>query len=789
MNGFIETIGKVKLTDITANEIGMKGVNLQVKVQLWKENCFRVQVFEPGLQIQNPYAVVAQPEQVAQTTTQHTKGIKTKTSEASLIIDFEPFSISFLNQHGVLLAHDKSMAVVKQGQRLIAHHELQKDDAFYGLGEKTGPLNRRGRAYTNWNTDYFAYGVEADPLYASIPFYLGKTKAGWYGLFLDCPGKSQFNFGASNHRFSTFSTEGGGLDYYVMTGENPAAILQTYTWLTGRMPLPPKWSLGLQQCRYSYYPEHELHSLADNYRNRGISADVLYLDIHYMEAYKVFTWHKERFPDPKAMHMRLAEKGFKTVAIIDPGVKTEPGYPVYESGKASDVFLSYPDGHDFQAQVWPGWCHFPDFTEENARKWWTEQVKQFMDSGLSGCWNDMNEPATWGQSLPDSVLFGMEGHKLPHPLARNVYGMQMARATHEGMKSHAPNERVFVLTRAAFSGIQRYAALWTGDNVASDEHMMAGIRLCLSLGLSGVPFTGMDVGGFVGESSPALFARWISIASFMPLFRIHSMIDSKESDPWSYGEKTEAICKNYINLRYRLLPTLVASFAHSAETGLPINEAMIIRHPNLEVPDAYAQQFYLGNLLVCPTESQKEATKVWLPDTPHYHLFTGKKYAFGEHWVHSPVDTLPVFVAEGSVLLMQSLVPHTDAPHNGILEIHLFAGNLAGKATWYEDDGLTESYANGGFYSREIFFTGTQVTIAANAGKSSSSFTKIKLVLHGWEGKLANFWKKETYQFLDELPDFDPFSNEHKNYAIPVYTTMLPISESQMEISLMVSSR
>lgn len=787
MNGFIETIGNVQRFEVAANEIGMKGANLQVKVQLWRENCFRVQIFEPGLHIQNPYAVVAQPEQVTHATKENPKGISIQTNDASLIIDFEPFSISFSNQHGVLLASDKTMAVVKQGQRLIAHHELQKDDAFYGLGEKTGPMNRRGRAYTNWNTDYFAYGVESDPLYASIPFYLGKTKAGWYGLFLDCPGKSQFNFGASNHRFTTFTSEGGGLDYYVMTGENPAAILQTYTWLTGRMSMPPKWSLGLQQCRYSYYPEHELHSLADNYRNRGISADVLYFDIHYMEAYKVFTWHKERFPDPKAMHKRLAEKGFKTVAIIDPGVKTEPGYPVYESGKAADVFLKYPDGHDFQAQVWPGWCHFPDFTENEARQWWAGHVKQFMDSGLAGCWNDMNEPATWGQSLPDSVLFGLEGQKLPHPLARNVYGMQMARATHEGMKSHNPKERAFVLTRAAFSGIQRYAALWTGDNVASDEHMMAGIRLCLSLGLSGVPFTGMDVGGFVGESSPALFARWISIASFMPLFRIHSMIDSRESDPWSYGEKTEAICRNYINLRYRLLPTLYSIFAQSTETGIPINEAMLLRHPDLEIPPAYSQQFYLGSLLICPTESQKDATKVWLPEIPHYHLLTGKKHEPGEHWVHSPVDTLPVFVPESSVLLMQSLVPHTDAPHNGTLELHLFSGKHHGKATWYEDDGHSESYAEGHFYQRAISFTGTKLDIAPNTGKGKTSFKNIKFVLHAWEGKLTNVWKKETYQFLDELPDFDPFANEQKTYKMQVHTFKVDIWEGEMQFELVES--
>ncbi len=784
MNGFFETIGNVEPTLVSPKEIRMKGDNLHVNFQILKANCFRVQVFEPGLQIVNPFSVVSNPAHGEMQVTAKKDQIEATCEQLSIKIHLNPFFLEISNASGSLLADDAGMAIVKQGQKLIAHKLLQKDEAFYGLGEKTGPMNRRGRAYTNWNTDFFAYGIESDPLYASIPFYLGKTAAGWYGLFLDCPGKSQFNFGASNHRFSTFSSEGGGLDYYVMTGENPAEIISTYTWLTGRMPLPPKWSLGLQQCRYSYYPEHELHSLADNYRNRGISADVLYFDIHYMEEYKVFTWHKERFPDPQGMHKRLAEKGFKTVAIIDPGVKTEHGYPAYESSKAADIFLKYPDGHDFQAQVWPGWCHFPDFTQEKARNWWADQVKILMDSGLSGCWNDMNEPATWGQSLPDAVIFGMEGEQLPHPLARNVYGMEMAHATKTGMELHKPRERAFVLTRAGFSGIQRYAAMWTGDNVASDEHMMAGIRLCLSLGLSGVPFSGMDVGGFVGDSSPALFARWISIASFMPLFRIHSMIDSRESDPWSYGEKTEAICKNYINLRYRLLPTLYQAFQQASISGLPVMEPMLLRHPNDAKTEVFQHQFYLGQLLVCPQESSKDVARVYLPTHAHFHIFTGEKLHSGEHWVPSPIDTLPVFVQAGTVLLMQSWVPHTHAAHNGTMEVHVYFGEVGGYAVWYEDDGHSKTHESGNFYERKIYYSQHQLNIEAVVGSFPSTFKELKVNLHGWPNPAAKGWTLETYQFLEELPDFDPFVSEQKSYKQLILSATFKVAQEAFAIQL-----
>jgi len=326
--------------------------------------------------------------------------------------------------------------------------------------------------------------------------------------------------------------------------------------------------------------------------------------------------------------------------------------------------------------------------------------------------------------------------------------------------------------------------MWTGDNVASDEHMMAGIRLCLSLGLSGVPFTGMDVGGFVGESSPALFARWISIAAFMPLFRIHSMIDSRESDPWSYGEKTEAVCKNYINLRYRLLPTLYQAFHHASDSGLPIMEAMLLRHPNNEKTEIFQHQFYLSCLLVCPQESTKEAAKVYLPETTHYHVFTGEKLEPGEHWVHSPIDTLPVFVPSGSVLLMQSWVPHTDAPHNGTLQVHVYFGEEGGEAIWYEDDGQTKTHTSGNFYQRKISYSTQKLGVEAASGSFLTTFIELKVILHGWPNKAADGWTSETYQFLEELPDFDPFVHQQKSYREAVLVATFEVVEEAFAIQL-----
>ncbi|MFN5094879.1 MAG: TIM-barrel domain-containing protein, partial [Ignavibacteria bacterium] len=463
-----------------------------------------------------------------------------ETDSMAMIISKNPIRIRFISKSGILLNEDEpAFGTGWIGEEVTTYKRLIPDEKFIGMGEKTGGLNRRGEGFTHWNTDYFGYPTNADPIYMSTPFYIGlhETEGAkvMYGIFMDNSYKSHFNFGASNDRFASFTAEDGDMTYYFIHHSTVSGIIESYTSITGRITLPPLWSLGFQQCRYSYYPDKEVLRVAETFREKNIPADVMYLDIHYMDKYKIFTWNKDRFPDPKGMISSLKQKGFNTAVIIDPGIKVEKGYAAYEEGAKDNLFLKYPDGTDYRGQVWPGWCHFPDFTNPKTRTWWGNSFKSLVDVGIRGFWNDMNEPATWGQRFPDLVEFSFEGLNGTHRRGHNVYGLEMARATFEGTKELLKGERPFILTRAGFSGVQRYSAVWTGDNVSSDDHMMLGVRMLSSLGLVGVPYVGMDIGGFSGNPSKELFARWISIGAFAPLSRAHVCVDNKDQEPWSFG--------------------------------------------------------------------------------------------------------------------------------------------------------------------------------------------------------------------------------------------------------------
>jgi alpha-glucosidase len=503
-------------------------------------------------------------------------------------------------------------------------------------------------------------------------------------------------------------------------------------------------------------------------------ADVIYLDIHHMEKYKVFTFDGEKFQDPKSMIKRLNEKGFKVVVIMDPGIKTDKGYHPYDDGKEKDLFVTYPDGEIYEGEVWPGWCAFPDFTNPKTRKWWAEQMSFYHNAGVKGYWTDMNEPASWGQFTPNLINFHYEGEEVSHRKARNIYGFQMARSAMEGSLMQNPNERPFILTRSGYSGIQRYAAAWTGDNVSSEEHMLAGIRLVNSLGLSGVSFSGYDVGGFAGEASKSLFARWMSIAAFSPLFRAHSMINSNDAEPWAFGEEVEEVSRNYMKLRYRILPTIYSNFYKSTQTGLPLAKSLAIENPHDKniFEQAFQNQYlFCDSFLIAPVESTKEIMKVYLPKGDWYYLYESK-LNHGNQTIYQdcPINYLPVYVKAGSLIAMQSDIMHTGEPHDGILRLHLYVGKNSSSNLHYEDDGVSLSYKNGQYLKRVINWDGEkqQLDFMPSEGNYESKFLKIKLFVHGKKTKTIKVngksltIQKENVAFVDKLTDFDPLpDNSH----------------------------
>jgi alpha-glucosidase len=766
------------------------GLNGETTFGRFRVVCYTPQLFEIHLTHNDDfdtfsYAVTATPECEHFTVTETADSVIVATEALELHIAKNPVRFSFRTTTGTIINEDDpAFGTSWNGEQVTTYKKLQPGERFVGLGEKTGPLDRKGQGYVNWNTDSYGYGTSADPLYSAIPFYIGIHQQLSYGIFFDNSYKSFFNFGASNDRFASFSADSGDMRYYFMFGQSIADIIKTYTHLTGRMTLPPKWSIGYQQCRYSYYPDQEVLTLADTFRDKDIPADVIVLDIHYMEHYKIFTWSQKNFPDPKGLLEKLRSRGFEVVVMCDPGIKVEPGYKTYDSGLQHDAFIKYPDGSNYSGQVWPGWCHFPDFSNPDTRSWWQDQFREYIDElGISGFWNDMNEIATWGNMVPENIEMAFDGNPSSMRRGRNLYGFLMAKSTFEGTKNLLAGRRPFNLTRSGYAGIQRYAAVWTGDNVAYDEHMLLGVRIVNSMGLSGVAFAGYDVGGFVGDASSKLFARWVSIGAFSPFFRGHSMINSRDSEPWAYGEEVEQISRNYIKFRYQILPYIYALFHEAERTGIPIQRSLAITytHDHKIYEGQFQNQYLFGPyFLVAPVESNKQFVRIYLPEGKWYGLYNGQLYNGPMEMVQEcPLDKLPVFVRAGAIIPMQAVIAHTNIPVDTLI-LHFYSGDSS-SFVYYNDDGLTYDYQEGKFVSRELSYDDNkrQIVLSTETGSHRHNLKTIRVVLHGLDaathsiqinGKSSTLSRHHNTYFT-ELEKFDPFYNPPP----PVFEEVLSI--------------
>jgi alpha-glucosidase len=734
----VNQIGNVTAVKVDGQQINLSLNNAEAQIIVYSANIIRVRVDQKKLGDDFSYAVTGKPQKVKTIVTQNDSSISISTDSLKVNIQKKPFLISFYNAEGKLINEDdKGLSTSWAGDAVTNYKKMQDDEHFIGLGEKTGNLDRIGSGYTNWNSDVYGYAVSADPLYSTIPFYMGLHHGLNYGIFLDNTYQSDFNFGASNNRFSSFGARGGILNYYFIYHKRVADIIRSYTDLTGRMPMPPLWSLGYQQNRYSYYPETEVMRIANTLREKKVPADGITLDIHYMDAYKLFTWNKDRFPNPLKMNTELNKLGFKTTVIVDPGIKVEKGAGAYERGIRDNVYIKYPDGEPYTGQVWPGWCNFPDFTSIKGRAWWRNEVKFFSESGVSGIWNDMNEIATWGQKMPDNVLFDYDGKPTSHLQAHNVYGLQMARSSYEGAREQF-KERPFILTRSGYAGLQRYTALWTGDNRGKDDHMLAGVRLINSLGLSGVAFAGMDIGGFTGNPTTALYTRWIELGAFTPYFRNHTALNTKAAEPWSFGEDVLDIARNYISLRYQLMPYLYANFYEAAQTGLPVMRSLAINytHDPKILDTQFQNQYEFGNaFMVAPFESTKEFGKVYFPAGMWYDLYNdGVQAGNQEKIIQLAINKLPVYVKGGSIIPQQSLIQSTSQKPGDTLTVHVYKGEVSNSFVYYEDDGKSYAYEKGVFYKRQISFDPVkkEIVFHQTEGSYKTNFHFLKIALHGF---------------------------------------------------------
>ncbi|WP_053992438.1 glycoside hydrolase family 31 protein [Mangrovimonas sp. TPBH4] len=615
-------------------------------------------------------------------------------------------------------------------------------ECYFGLGDKPVKLNLKGKRFENWVSDSYAYGKNTDPIYKAIPFYTGLNGNKSYGIFFDNTFRSFFDFAQERRNVTSFWAQGGEMNYYFIYGPQMSDVVANYTDLTGKPhQLPPLWALGFHQCKWSYYPESKVKQITQKFRDLKIPCDAIYLDIDYMDGFRCFTWDKNYFPDPKRMVEELMDQGFKTVVIIDPGIKIDHNYNIFKEGLENDYFCKRADGPYMKGKVWPGECYFPDFTNPEVREWWSGLFKELIEeTGVRGVWNDMNEPAVMevpNKTFPDDVRHDYEGNPCSHRKAHNVYGMQMARATYQGLKRYTYPKRPFVITRAAYSGTQRYTSTWTGDNVASWEHLWIANIQAQRMAMSGYSFVGSDIGGFAEQPQGELFTRWIQLGVFHPFCRVHSSGDHGNQEPWAFDDDVTKIVRKFIELRYQLLPYLYTTFWQLVDEGIPILKSLVLFDQEDIHTHYRTDEFMYGDqILVCPVqEPNARGRRMFIPRGEWYNFWNDDLVMGGrEMWVDADIDSIPVFIKAGAIIPMYPVQQYVDEKEIDQVTLEVYYKEGKEDSILYDDAHDGYDYTKGRYSLRTFKLTGksNEVIIQQHKeGKYDATIDTFMVKFHG----------------------------------------------------------
>lgn len=695
-------VGNVQKVERRKDGVELTTGTAKARITAFRDGIIRVRLALDGNFTKDySWAIIESPDPTVVQIEDSPAEVKIIAGKVSATVHKSPLLIDFSDASGnILLADEPSLPMAWNGPRVHVWKKMPPDENYYGLGDKAGPMNRRNRAFTNWNTDEFGWRESSDPLYKTIPFFIGLRKGTAYGVFFDNTYRSTFDFGKESADYFSFGAEGGELNYYFIAGPEPKKIVEAYTAMTGRSPLPPLWSLGYQQCRYSYYPESRAREIVKTFRDKKIPADVIYFDIDYQQGYAPFTVNREYFPTFEKMISDFRVQGFHSILITDLHIKKDPGhgYAPYDSGIKNDVFVKNPDGSIYVGKVWPGDSVFPDFTLTRVREWWGSLYKDFVAMGVAGFWNDMNEPSVFfraDKTMPLETVHRLDdGTTLDHRAVHNIFGMENARATYEGLLKLQRGERPFVLTRAAYCGAQRYAATWTGDNSSTWNHLKMSTPMLLSMGLSGMPLIGDDIGGFAGSPPPDLLTRWFEVGALNPIYRDHTAKGTADQEPWVHGPEHEGIRKKYIELRYRLMPYLYTAIEETARTGIPLMRPLFLEYPQAAEFYGDDRDFLFGrDLFVAPvTTEMLDPEEITLPPGDWYDFWTGAKHPHSEKIQLRPrLDEMPLYVRAGAILPMQPVVQNTGETPDGPLQLRVYPG-MDCRGSLYQDDGHTFAY-------------------------------------------------------------------------------------------------
>ncbi len=668
------------------------------------------------------------------------------TSKLKVLVDKKTLRIQISDLEGNIINEDEIGFHWEEnyeygGNTVKMSKITQNAESFFGMGDKATHSNLKGKRVNNWCMDQYAYAKDQDPLYKAVPFYTGLHKNMAYGIFFDNTFRTYFDFAHEKRHVTSFWADGGEMNYYFFYGPEMSKVIMGYTNLTGTPELPPMWAMGYHQSKWSYFPESNVKALARKFRKLKIPCDALYLDIDYMDGFRCFTWDKKKFPDPKRMMAELNEDGFKTVVMIDPGIKIDKDYWVYQEAMEKGYFCKRGDGPYMKGKVWPGECHFPDFTNPEVRKWWAELYKEFMSElGVHAVWNDMNEPAVMEvptKTAPLDTRHNYDGYPCTHRKAHNVYGMQMVRATYEGIKKYVYPKRPFVITRAAYAGTQRYSSTWTGDNVATWEHLwLANVqvqRMCMS----GMSFVGSDIGGFAEQPNGELFARWIQLGVFHPFCRVHSSGDHGDQEPWSFDSDVTDIVRKFIELRYQLLPYLYTMFWKYSKYGEPMVKPLV--YFDQEDPQTHfrTDEFIFGeHILVCPVqEPNSQGRRMYMPRGNWYNYWDDSVVIGGkESWVDADIDIMPLFVKEGAIIPKFPVQQYVGELVIKQLDLDVYYKLGIENSSFYEDDQDGYEYNKGNYSLRSFKLNGKENSLAIQQFKDGDfvpSYTSFRLNLHG----------------------------------------------------------
>jgi len=770
----------VRLDRVTAFRAMLDGLEIRsgaavMRITALRDDVLRVRVGQSGhLPEDASWTVLpaARTSTVTVTPESDAGAVGFKTAKLRVSVHKNPLALNVADLDGHAVIEDlPGRPIEYHGGAFRAYFKSPADEHYFGLGDKPGPLDRRNQAFVDWNTDGYAWQESSDPIYKSIPFFIAFRKGIAAGIFLDNTWRSSFDFNKEYRDGYSFGSENGPLDYYILYGPDPKAVVKTWAWLTGPTPLPPIWSLGYQQSRWSYYPETEVRRIANRLRSERIPADVIWMDIDYQIKNRPFTVDPERFPHFDRMIQDLRAQHLHTVLITDLHIADAPdiGYKPFDEGKAGDHFIKNPDGSTYVGIVWPGKAVFADFTQRASREWWGTLYAEFVSKGVAGFWNDMNEPSIFqspSKTMPDDTVHridepGFAKRTASHLEIHNIYGMQNSRGTYEGLRKLDPDRRPFVLTRASFAGGQRYAATWTGDNSSTWNHLRQTTPQLLNLGLSGFAMSGADVGGFAGSPQPELLTRWIEAAAFHPIDRDHTSKATLPQEPWENGTPEDVnIRRRYIEERYKLMPYIYTTAEEMSRTGLPIMRPIFMEFPMggadgqpLDLTDS--NSFLLGpDLLVAqsPYPDELDDYSVALPPTGWYDYWTGAlihgyvnkeesviaQAVQPEVQIHGAVDSLPVFVRSGAIVPRQPLVQSTDEKPDGPLTLRVYPPTQPGqdcRGSLYLDDGISYAFQKGEFLRVDVTCQltpqGLTVTLAPRQGSFIPWWQLVSIEVYG----------------------------------------------------------